>query len=240
MDSGSPLKIFFLSIIALAAEFFLYLVFGVGAIFSGNAATAEGTIKFFVFLMALTALIGFYHLLKAIFQEHAKWVAGGFLIILLFLFLADKYNNNENSNTQQLDTLKSENIPPYDPNGLVDVSSSSTMQVKNENIEIDYINFIDIKNIRVEKNIFDAYSVVGEVKNTGDKSVKSLEVTIYCLDKQGNPIYECSSYPVNDVFDEPLKPNYSRKFSTSYGLTDAPSDWAKKVNVKVSKVEFSE
>jgi len=238
MDSGSPLKIFFLSIIALAAEFFLYLVFGFGTIFSGNAATAEGTIKFFVFLMGLTALIGFYHLLKAIFQEHAKWIAGGFLIIFLFIFLANKYNNNEN--TKQLDKTQSENILPYDPNSVVEVSSSPTMQVKNENNEKDYINFIDIKNICVEKNIIDTYSVAGEVKNTGNKSVESIEITIYCLDEQGNTIYECRSHPVSDLFDEPLKPNYSRKFSSSYGLIDAPSDWAKKVNVKVSKVEFSE
>jgi hypothetical protein len=34
-----------------------------------------------------------------------------------------------------------------------------------------------------------------------------------------------------------LKPKYSRKFG--YKADDAPSDWSKKVNVQITKVQFA-
>jgi hypothetical protein len=77
--------------------------------------------------------------------------------------------------------------------------------------------------------------------NRGDKTLKKVEITAYCLDKEGAVVHEETYHPVlvTDFSfgdNHPLKPNYGKTFG--YKIDNAPSDWAKKVRVAVTDVEF--
>jgi len=107
----------------------------------------------------------------------------------------------------------------------------------------NYLSKVQITNIRVGKGVTGEKGVFGEIKNTGDRTLDEVEITIYCLDKEGIPVFDEDYHPVlvtefsfgND--NKPLKPNYSKKFG--YKMDDAPSEWAGDVSVVVSNVEFS-
>lgn len=85
--------------------------------------------------------------------------------------------------------------------------------------------------------------VIGKIRNTGDRTLKSLNVTAYLLDASRQPIYE-TSYPV--VFpggiaanSQPLRPNYVRDFE--FHVSDGPKDWTgPDINVEVTRIEFEE
>lgn len=104
-----------------------------------------------------------------------------------------------------------------------------------------YIDKVKILNLRVAEARFEGVGVFGEIKNTGDKTLTKVEITIYFLDKNDKPIFEktyphvsVSKFSIGD--NEPLKPNYSTKFG--YGPDDVPSDWAQKVRAKITNIEF--
>ena len=92
------------------------------------------------------------------------------------------------------------------------------------------------------KSTLDQDAVFGEVKNVGDRALKEVEITIYCLGQDGKPVFEKKGYPVRvseygfGDTNQPLKPGYSRQFGVK--LDDAPSDWAKRVDVKVTSLAF--
>ena len=105
----------------------------------------------------------------------------------------------------------------------------------------DYLKNIVLRNIKVGTSILGDQGVYGEVKNTGSRTLKEVEVVVYCLDNAGKPIFEKTFHPVlvTDFSlgdNQPLKPGYSRQFG--FKLDDAPSDWNKKVDVKVTNVAF--
>lgn len=83
-------------------------------------------------------------------------------------------------------------------------------------------------------------SVSVELKNTGDRTLSQVQVTIYFLDKHGKRVHEDTAHPVLDsqfaTDSSPLRPNYARKWSGGY---DVPSDWAGKVEAKVTDVRFA-
>jgi hypothetical protein len=110
--------------------------------------------------------------------------------------------------------------------------------------ESDYREKIIVMGVIVEPMTLGRKGVVGELKNTGNRALSDVEITIYCLDKNGSPIFEKLYHPVlaSDVLfgssSYPLKPGYSRRFEVI--INDAPSEWSGKVEVKVTKVAFTE
>jgi hypothetical protein len=82
--------------------------------------------------------------------------------------------------------------------------------------------------------------VDGEVKNVGERSVAEVQVMVYFLDAAGKRVGEQETYPVlaaNPFNREgPLKPNYSRPWGGGYKV---PSDWAGKVEAKVTDIKFA-
>ena len=106
-----------------------------------------------------------------------------------------------------------------------------------------YFPNIEVRNTRLGKSYLDETGVFGEVKNKGDKTLKMVEVTTYCLDKDGKVVFE-KDFPAVFVSEtsfsfrenKPLKPNYSQTFG--YKLNDAPSDWSGKIRVEVTDLEF--
>jgi len=109
--------------------------------------------------------------------------------------------------------------------------------------ESAYLGKINVKGVTVAPSTFGGKGVFGEVKNGGDRAMSKVEITIYCLDKNGSPIFEKSYHPVlvSDLSfgdsNAPLKPGYSRKFGVM--VDDAPSEWGGKVEVKVTKIAFA-
>ena len=106
-----------------------------------------------------------------------------------------------------------------------------------------YFDKVEVANVRVGQEHGDRHGVFGELKNRGDRTLREVEITVYFLDKEGNVVHEETHRPVSAT-DDPfagnpsLKPNYARKFG--YRVDGAPSDWAKKVKVAVTDVEFQE
>jgi len=122
---------------------------------------------------------------------------------------------------------------------------------KTESItKADYIKrFIQLNNVRVGQG-YGEYdvpgisntkrSVFGTIKNTGNKTIKMLDITIYFLDKSKRRIGEKEAGVVNaySLFDKsgPLKPNYVRDFGVIVG--DAtPANWNGKVEIEVKRID---
>lgn len=104
-----------------------------------------------------------------------------------------------------------------------------------------YIDKIEVRNVSVEQGNLGQLGVSGELKNLGDRTLRAVAITVYYLDKEGNGIREKTYYPVLVTEEvngdhQPLKPNYGKTFW--YRIDEAPSDWAKKVKVAVTDVEF--
>jgi hypothetical protein len=106
-----------------------------------------------------------------------------------------------------------------------------------------YRSKIIVKGVTVSPSTFGGKGVFGEIKNRGDRTLSKVEITIYYLDKNGNPIFEKSYDPIlvsRFSFGDsnaPLKPGYSRKFG--YRVDDAPSEGDGKVEVKVTTIAFA-
>ena len=108
--------------------------------------------------------------------------------------------------------------------------------------ESAYLGEVAVSRVTVGESALGGTGVFGEIKNTGDRTLKEVEITVYCLGSDGKPIFERTYDPVlvSDLSfgdsGEPLKPGYGRKFGVK--MDDAPSDWKRKVDVKVTKVSF--
>jgi len=109
-------------------------------------------------------------------------------------------------------------------------------------VEAAYLSKVLVSHVTVGKSVLDETGAFGEIKNTGDRTLKEVEITVYCLGADGKPVFEKTYDPVlvsglsfGDS-GQPLKPGYCRQFGVK--LYDAPSDWNRKVDVKVTKVEF--
>lgn len=107
-----------------------------------------------------------------------------------------------------------------------------------------YLDQVVVRKVKVARTALGQTGVFGELKNTGKRTLKEVEITIYCLGADGKPVYEMKYHPVlvtelsfGDE-REPLKPGYSRTFGVK--MDDAPSDWNREVDVRVTSVAFQE
>lgn len=136
------------------------------------------------------------------------------------------------------EAIRTQNIDVPSP---VSISEKPTAPLA---AELAYLDKMNVRDVFVEPMTLGRKGVVGELKNGGDRVVSDVEITIYCLDKNGRPIFEKLYHPVNtsdvSLTSSPLalKPGYSRRFEAI--INDAPSEWSGKVEVKVTKIEFTE
>lgn len=244
MKIGVGILIFLVATIALVAEIILYFMFGIGAAVTGEASSVIGVAAFFVWLMFMTVIVGVMSPIAALIEQVTKKenlslyillptvgiAAIGIGGILLFTsYTAHKSWENDKSVTT-------------DKNSNITTTSAVTSTGNANNADSAYIDKIEIKNLKVGTSVLQEPAVFGEIKNKGDRTIKSLDLVIYFLDKDGNIVAEKEYSPIfpseysfgND--SSPLKPNYARKFG--YRAQDAPSDWNRKVEVKVVKVEL--
>lgn len=84
-----------------------------------------------------------------------------------------------------------------------------------------------------------------EIKNTGDKTISKLTLTIYFQDENGNDIYEDNMYIIDagSLFDDfgVLKPNYSWKNDngTFKSFDNVPSEWKEgAIRFEITELKF--
>ena len=121
--------------------------------------------------------------------------------------------------------------------------SEGTSQAQGDDeAEEAYLSRVVVSNVRVAPDILDQIGVFGEITNTGDRTLRKVEVTIYCLGEFGRPVFEKRYHPVLvtelplSADQEPLKPGHSRTFGAK--MDDAPLSWTRGVEVKVTSVTF--
>jgi hypothetical protein len=252
MSIGIGVIVFFVSLIALVAEFILYFIFGFGASFSGNISTLEGVAFFFVGLMVLTVTIGFLYPLFAIIATVTKrkslctrlfiLILGIIFIGYFFIFPASIKKVKITAASKQVKVEK-----------LVNIEKPKETIGQENDIEKRYIKeFLLLKDIKVIDGYgkFDVpgYSntkkaVKGSIKNIGNKTMALLQITVYFLDSNGARIGEkkITVLSTKSIFepDPAFKPNYTKDFG--YIIEDdVPSDWSGKVEVEISKIKFEE
>src|ERR1700722_19523530 len=118
------------------------------------------------------------------------------------------------------------------PSRSLAVRENTKEPPKDDSEQLAYISKILVNKISVGKSELGATGVWGEVKNTGSRTLKKVEITVYCLGPDGNPVFEKTYNPVlvtEMSFGDSnlrLKPGYSRPFGVK--LDDAPSEGTKK------------
>ena len=106
------------------------------------------------------------------------------------------------------------------------------------------LSIFDFKATRIDtyldKNI---PAVRFAVKNTGNKSLDEVKVTVIFYDWDDMPIYEKSFYPVTQFLsaDTPLKPNYIKreKEGSYFTIDELGSEWSGNATISVTEIEFS-
>lgn len=156
MSIGISILIFFVSIIALVAEFVLYMIMGVGASFAGDISMLSGTAFFFVGLMVITGAIGilapFCAIIGAISKN--KVMANKIfycLVVLVGLFyfigtslLSTNISSTESSMSTQKNPTKID-IEKPNPNGKW-VTSSDINPIDDSKTITMYLNADSGKN----------------------------------------------------------------------------------------------
>jgi len=109
-----------------------------------------------------------------------------------------------------------------------------------DRLRADYLSKVSVSKITAHKGSEAIGVVDGEVKNTGDRSLDEVEVTIYFLDRDGKAVHEDTYHPVlvgGFRKTAPLRPNYALKFGG--GFRNVPDEWSGNVSVKVTDVKFT-
>ncbi|HEX8459391.1 MAG TPA: hypothetical protein VF656_19015 [Pyrinomonadaceae bacterium] len=142
---------------------------------------------------------------------------------------------NDSTLTNLFDNSKSPGV-----SGQIASKPSTSADPEKQN----YLQFLQVNKVEIGRTILEEPGVFGEVKNTGNRTLNRVEITIYFLNRQGQPVFE-KQFPAvlagSGTFgrdDKPLKPGYSQKFGVK--AEDAPSEWAKTVTVRVTDVEFEQ
>lgn|GEM_PF-3309678 len=281
MKIGTAIIIFFLAIIAILAEFFLYMLFGLGALFSGNSSSLMGTVSFFGTLVILTiatailapicAIIEFLALkfmnlssilkhkkeskIKDLFlKDIGTSLLMIFLILILFMVIGVSFGMREVAKvelTKDFYRINSSNgigdLPITEKESIPDIQER-TINTKQAYLE----KYVVLESVKVGEGYgrydtpgYDAKkpTVEGKIRNTGNKSLSRVEITVYFLNSIGQRISE-KNYPViiasSFMADSaPLKPNYVRDFGYIVN-EDAPSEWVKKVEIVIADIVFEE
>lgn len=216
-------------------------------------ATACLIIGLFIMYLSLMSFIIYSPLFIAAFvlsivAMSQKRVLGGILILLgtviipplLFLGLfVGRQKSLFEPDLESANLTQPANYTEQDNRGNTQQAQHDSSQIEKQK----YSQYITLQNIEVAKTTLNEDGIFGEVKNTGNRTLKEVEITVYCLDQNGNPVYEEKFYPVlvtkySFGDNSPLKPHYAEKFG--YKLDDAPSEWSGQVEVNITNIEFSD
>ena len=222
----------------------LVLLAGVGVIGSG------GYISGIIIVLCSAMIIPYFnHLIKEKFQIE---ISGGvkFLLVIV-IFVAMGFGMASTTKNTQVDQSKVNTVTGQDSTvneqKVPTTPSTPTLNKKTEYIK----NNIKLEDVEVGEGYgqFDMpeYSpkkptVQGKIRNTGNQILDTVQITVYFLNSAGTRIGEKSYSPISaySIMGDktPLKPNYVRDWG--YVVEDAPSGWAKKVEVVITDITFLE
>ena len=144
----------------------------------------------------------------------------------------------ESSYQRDLTDETETSVPP--DSSMQEVNKAELIQAQKK----AYMPYVTLRNVHTGKTVLGEQGVFGEIKNNGDRTLKEVQITVYCLDTDSKPISEEKFHPVMDVKSSfslrdhmPLRPNYAQKFG--YEL-DTTSDWSGKIYVEMTNVEFAD
>jgi hypothetical protein len=107
-----------------------------------------------------------------------------------------------------------------------------------------YAEKVVLRDIHVGESVLGEQGVFGEIKNVGDRTLSEVEITVYCLDAQGQPISENTFHPVHEGASGwstrsymPLRPHYAQGFGYK---VESTSDWSGRVRVEVTDLAFAD
>lgn len=111
-----------------------------------------------------------------------------------------------------------------------------------------YISNVELKEFKVGKGRRYSFegpqpAIFGKVVNHGNRTLRKVEVTVYFLGRDGQPIAEEDYYPVlvtefsfgDD--NKPLRPGYIKEFGYVVG-DKTPSEWSGKARAKITDIDF--
>lgn len=183
MKIGTSIIIFFLAIIALVAEFILYMIFGIGVAFE-DASALPATAFFFVGLMVISGAAGVLAPLSAVLgmiiknQKLSLKVYLGLLGLILVGMVAFGIFGTKSVNTaiteKSTETLKSTSPTISNPTPKVDLNKKVNVTVVNKEFrEVGYQSFIVIP---------------VKIYNYTNKDIKGASGTLTFYDIFGNKI----------------------------------------------------
>jgi hypothetical protein len=226
----------------------LFLLAGVGVIGSG------GYISGIIIVLCSAMIIPYFnHLIAEKF--HIEISGGVKFLLVIVIFVAMGFGmastTKDISHSTSVDQSKVDTITGQDSTvnqeQVQTTPSTPTLNKKTEYIK----NSVKLEDVEVGEGYgqYDVpgYSpkkptVQGKIRNTGNQILDTVQITVYFLDSSGTRIGEKQYYPISaySILGDktPLKPNYVRDWG--YVVDDAPSGWAKKVEVVISDITFGE
>ncbi len=105
--------------------------------------------------------------------------------------------------------------------------------------KLDYVqNKLKIRNINI-KEYQDIHKTLltATLKNMGQRTLKDVEIFLVCSNIDDKPRYTVTEHPISES-GKPLGPKRARKFEID--LTNVPSDWARRIEIKIVNCKFVE
>ena len=133
-----------------------------------------------------------------------------------------------------------------------EISATNTITTTAEDLlkkeKADYFSQIELTDLSAHYH--DTYDgrkagVIFRLKNNGEKTLKRIEVTVYFLDRNNNPVYDEKFYPVsvNEYSkDTPLRPSYVWQLDQEHFLPVSramPDEWEQgNAKAEITDIDF--
>jgi hypothetical protein len=210
MNLGIGVMVFFLSLIALVAEFILYFIFGMGAAFSNSGTTSVSSVAFFfVGLMLVTGTTGVFYPVCSVIgfitknQKLGNKIFIGILaLVILGYFVIFPAQLNKQNVNKNVNTAVSTNVSQAKPAG-VNAGNTAKEEVKTSAIkEAVTMTLID-------KSFVDADPMNGlyqsqitikiSLENHTDKNIKGIKEMLIFKDSFGDEILSSGFKYENEI-----------------------------------------
>lgn len=199
-----------------------------------------------------------------------KSISVGILIILVIVFIYTSSLINDNKKDERTSIVNLDEVSENIAMTQSDKDSSKALEGSNKVVspftiakqpakpaakvlseEQKYIQLIDLYDFQAKyyDSLLDGRipGVEFKLRNNGNRSLKTIEVTVYFKDSNGNTIYEENYIPVNTSSwlepDKPLKPKYIWQMERGkfYQAKSVPDEWQEgKATAKITSIEFED
>ena len=184
-----------------------------------------------------------------------KRVAGGIIMLLLTVVVpptlfAVRGSEAVDEMTKSLDEASAE-IDKSLGTSATPASAPSQLEASEERARREYIRLVDLYDFQAKyyESVLEGRvpGVDFKLRNHGNRTLKTVEVTVYFRDRNGNVISEENYFPVNTSSwmepSKPLKPNYIWQMERGrfYSAKEVPDEWQEgNALARVTDLEFED